>query len=117
MLVDQEFLKAAQLAIAERDLFKAKSEAQLEIIASKDAQINALKGLLDVQKLISKEWQESAVARKAVISIDDKLIAKYDNEIIQLRNDRDQARRANKYWGAGGFVLGAVLAIFAKGNN
>src|SRR5688572_5172108 len=72
--VDEEFLKAAELAIAERDRFKAESDAKTEVINAKDAQINALKGLLDVQKLISKEWQESAGARKAVISIDDKLI-------------------------------------------
>src|SRR5688572_10328907 len=79
--VDEDFLKAAELAIAERDKFKSQSEAKDEVIAAKDAQINALKGLLDIQKLISSEWQTAAGARKSALTIDDKLIAKYDTEI------------------------------------
>lgn len=105
------------MAIAERDLLKAKSEAQLEVIASKDAQINALKGLLDIQKLISQNWQEAATARKSALEIDSKLIRNYDQQIIELRNERDTARRNNKLFGVVGLAAGIGLALFAKGGK
>lgn len=115
--VDAEFLKAAQLAIAERDRYKAESDAKTEIIYAKDMQINALKGLLDVQKVISRDWQEAATARKSALAIDDKLILTYDKRIAELQAERDSARRNNKAWGVAGLVLGAGLVILAKGRN
>lgn len=117
ILVDEEFLKAAQLAVAERDRYKAESDAKTEIINAKDAQINALKGLLDVQKAISANWQEAATARKSALAIDDRIILTFEKRVAELQAERDSARRNNKVWGAVGLVFGAGLALFAKGSN
>jgi hypothetical protein len=115
--VDEEFLKAAQLVIAERDKLQAVTRAQAEVILEQGKQNDALRALLDVQKIISQEWKTSATIRKDVITLDDKMIAKYDQEVLRLRGERDTARRANKYWALGGVVFGAVVARWASGKN
>lgn len=111
--VDAEFLKAAQIAIAERDKFKAVSEAQAEALTAKDQQIAALRALLQIQESISTSWKNAATERKDAIQTDDKLIKFYDQRIIQLQDERDSARRSRSTWAVGGLVLGAALALFA----
>jgi hypothetical protein len=102
------------MAIAERDLFKAESLAKDEVITAKDAQINALRGLLDLEKRISADWQTAATARKAVITTDDKMIALYDQQIIKLNERVAKAESAKLKWGFGGTVLGAALVLLAR---
>lgn len=111
MVVSEEFIKEAERNKAERDKFKSESEAKSEVISSQAAQIAALRGLLDVEKLISKDWKESALARKDVILTDDQLILTYDKRIAELQNERDSARKNNFVWGAIGLVLGAAAVL------
>lgn len=106
-----------QLALAERDRYKSESAAKSEIIAAQTDQLNALRALLQIQKSISSEWQTAAEARKSALSIDDKLLAKYDLEVATLRADRDAARKANKFWGVAGFAAGVILTLIARPQN
>jgi hypothetical protein len=116
ILVDAEFLKAAEIAIAERDKFKSQSETKDEVITAKDAQINALRALLQLQTQISADWKEAATARKDALKVDDKLLLQYDKRVAELQAERDSARRNNKVWGAAGLVIGAAVAILANRN-
>ena len=114
MSVDEEFLKAAEKAILERDKYRAQSEAKDQIIASKDEQLAALRALLEIQKTISKDWQEAATARKDALKIDDKMFVLYEKRVLDLQAERDSARRSRNTWTIGGFVVGAALALFAQ---
>ena len=115
--VDEETLKAMRLALAERDKLRTESAAKSEIIAAQDEQISALRALLQIQKTIAGEWQTAAEARKSALSIDDKLIAKYDLQITELRTERDNARGRTKWYAAGAFVFGAVLTGYMRGRD
>lgn len=115
--VDAEFLKKVEIIIAERDKFKSTSEAQAEQISAQLDQINALRALLQIQKTISGEWQTAAEARKSALAIDDKLLAKYDQEVLRLRGERDSARSRHKWYAAGGFIFGALLTGYVRGRN
>jgi hypothetical protein len=117
ILVDAEFLKAAEIAIAERDKFKSQSEAKDEVITAKDQQLAAERRQLQLQTQISADWKEAATARKDALKVDDKLLIQYDKRVAELQAERDSARRSNKVWGAAGLVLGAALAIFSNGRN
>ena len=113
VLVDADFLRAAEIAIAERDKLRVQSEAKDEVIAGKDSQIAALRALLQLERDISKSWMESATARKNALTIDDRLIKQYDDQIGKLTTERDKARAANKWWGCAGMVLGALAGAAA----
>jgi hypothetical protein len=117
VLVDIEFLKAAEIAIADRDRLKVVSEGQAEALMAKDQQIAALRGLLQLEKQISTDWKEAATARKDALKTDDKLILTYDKRIAELQAERDASRRANKLWGFAGVVLGVLATIAIKGSN
>jgi hypothetical protein len=114
VLVDTEFLKTAEIALAERDRFKAESLAKDEVILAHLAQINALRGLLQIQTQISNDWKESATARKAVIATDDKIISLYDQQILKLNERVAKAESAKLKWGFAGTVLGAALVLLAR---
>lgn len=111
--VDEDFLKAAEKAIADRDRLQAVSEAQAEALTAKDAQIAALRSLLDVQRQISEDWKAAAMQRKDALATTDKLIATYDARVLQLEKDLGAARRSRNRWAVVGVVVGAALGLFA----
>jgi hypothetical protein len=114
IIVSEEFIKEAERNRAEKEKFKAESEAKTEIIVSQSAQIAALRGLLDVEKLISKDWKESALARKDVIKTDDKIIPMYEQQLLKLNERVAKAESAKLKWGFAGTVLGAALVLLAR---
>jgi hypothetical protein len=116
VLVDAEFLKEVEIKLAEREKFKSQSEAKDEVIAGKDAQIAALRGLLQVEKLISTDWKESALARKDALKTDDKLILQYDKRVAELQAERDSARRNGRLYAVGGVIVGVLAGVFAAKN-
>lgn len=112
-----EFLKEVEIKLAERDKFKAQSESKDEVIAAQAAQINALRGLFQLERQISADWKESALARKDALKTDDKLLLQYDKRVAELQAERDAAKRNGRLFAVGGFVFGVLAAVFVKGNN
>lgn len=111
--VTEAFLKEAEKAIADLERLRAVSAAQAEALTAKDAQIAALRSLLDVQRQISEDWKAAAMQRKDALATTDKLIATYDARILQLEKDLGAARRSRNRWAVVGVVVGAALGLFA----
>jgi hypothetical protein len=115
--VDEDFLKEVQRQAAERDKFKSQADALTEVVTAKDAQIAALRGLLQIEQQISADWKTSALARKDALKTDDKLILQFEKREAQLQSDLAAAKRNGRLYGVGGFVAGVLVAVFVKGNN
>jgi hypothetical protein len=112
--IDEEFLKAAEVAIADRRRLQEESRAKDELLTAKDSQIAALRALLALEKQTAKDWMEAALNRKEALRVDDKVIALYDQQILRLNERVASAERAKFRWGLIGVVIGALAAGYVK---
>lgn len=107
-------MKAAQVALAERDLYRTQAEGLQEQVDAKDRQLAALRGLLQIQEQISKDWMEAALGRKQALQVDDKLIANYDQQIIKLTERAERAERSRWTYSIISFVIGVGVGNYAR---
>ena len=115
--VSEEFLKAAELAIAERDHLKVTVELKDQQIAALKDQIGALNGLAQIQSARAEAWAKAATERTTALASDDKVFRIQGEEITRLRTERDKARSAQKVWGFGGVIIGVTLGILSQRRN
>ncbi len=108
--VTEEFLKAAEDAIAERDHLRI-------VVELKDQQIGALNGFIEIQREQVKQWSTAALERKDAIKFDDAAAKLQGEEILRVRGERDKARDGQKWWGVGGIVIGIVVGVLSQRRN
>lgn len=114
--------KDCEQAQIEVEHLRAKVAAQDEIIKHKDEQIGALNALAEVQRMRAESLLKAVQERTTANVLDDtraelwgqqkklyeESITDYKLDRARIIEERDKARGAQKWWGIGGFILGAI---------
>lgn len=114
VLVSEDLLKEAEKAFADNTRLRATVEAQKIALDASDREKAALRGLLQVQELISEDWKKSALSRKDALAESAKLTTLDEKRVAKLEADLDSARKSRNMWAIGSFLFGAVVTAYLK---
>jgi hypothetical protein len=115
--VPETVILELEKAAAERDHLRGVVTLKDQQIAAQGEQIAALNGLVSIERMRAESWSKAALERKDALASDDKVFQLQGAEITRLRTERDDARKANKFWGFGGLVLGVALGYYGTRRN
>lgn len=112
--IPESFIVEAERTAVERDHLKTVVALQADQIKAQSEQIAGLNSLVTIERSRGDAFSKAALERKDALSVDDKRVALYEADVSRLRNERDQAKTNNKWWGVVGVALGVSLGILSQ---
>lgn len=119
--VSDQLLKDYELALIEVEKLRNQVAGKDEIIRLKDEEIAARKAIDDINRQRIQALLDAVKERTTANALDDRRVALFEQsltefkaELLRVRNERDSARRRNKFFAVGGFILGALAIGYLK---